>query len=85
LPSCAPYPPCTLSLAACDVTPGRYSCKLGVTELNIASRRETVDSSRVAAMIALAQHMGVPFDAKDVKYVSWTSCPQLQRGVADDV
>ena len=67
------------------MTPGRYSCKLGVTELNVASRRETVDSSRVAAMIALAQHMGVPFDAKDVKYVSWTSCPQLQRGVAHDM
>ncbi len=67
------------------VTLLRYSCKLGVTELNIASRSATADGSRVAAMIALAQHMGVPFDVKDLKYVSWESCPQLQRAAAGDV
>ena len=52
-----------------------YSCKLGVTELNLASRSRGVDSARVAAMIQLAHDMRVPFDENDVKIVDWDSCP----------
>ena len=52
-----------------------YSCKLGVTELNIASRSSVAAMDRVAAMIALAKQLHVPFDAADVKFVDWSACP----------
>ncbi len=52
-----------------------YSCKLGVTELNIASRGRAVDGGRIASMIELARQMQLPFNEKDVKYVDWDSCP----------
>jgi hypothetical protein len=57
------------------VTLYSYSCKLGVTELNIASRGRAVDGGRIASMIELARQMQLPFNEKDVKYVDWDSCP----------
>ena len=53
-----------------------FSCKADVIELDVASRSRSVDDSRVAAMLQLAQGMHVPFQPQDVKYVDWTSCPQ---------
>jgi hypothetical protein len=45
-----------------------------VTELVIASRKETMDDATVASLIAMAQAQGVPFDESDVKRVNHTGC-----------
>ncbi len=43
--------------------------------MNIASRSSVAAMDRVAAMIALAKQLRVPFDAADVKFVDWSACP----------